>query len=91
MNKEVITVNNKNYIVGFKESLSGDYIECHIFKKYLFWYRSIYSATHLKKLFPNNQKIAKFTIANYENNSQQKIELLNDIYNKTKDETEIKN
>ena len=77
MIRKEITFDGKNYIVGFKKvGSSFKCIECHILKKTLFSYLSIYSSLHGKGLVPDYKYMAMWTIMDYEKECEQKGNLL---------------
>lgn len=78
MIKKEITMNDgKKYIVGFKEIGSQkDGIECHILQKILFTHVSVFNKLYLKGLSPDYQQMALWTILDYEEETEQKENLL---------------
>lgn len=79
MIEKQITMDEKTYLVGFKEVGSNkEAIECHILKKVLFFNRSVYHKFYLKGISPDYKHLAHWTIGEYIDDCKQKEELLSE-------------
>jgi hypothetical protein len=78
MIKKEMTVDDKLYLIGFKEVGSDkDGIECHVLEKGFIKDKSVFHKLYLKGIAPDYRQMALFTIVDYQMDCERKENLLN--------------